>query len=107
MSPFSRLVLCAWCIVAPVTVAHARPVADAGYTAIQLSPPTRGVGGEYSMGYDPGDFTSFDSRFGTEDRLYWLIKTAHHYDIQVYGDLVMNHMGTANYQYPRFGWNDF
>ena len=87
---------------------HLGEIRDAGYTAIQLSPHERGVGGVYSEGYDPGDYTSFDSHYGDESQLYWLIKTAHHFQIEVYADLVMNHMGTGgNYEYARFGWNDF
>jgi alpha-amylase len=82
-------------------------IRDAGYTAILLSPHTSTCGGQWSDGYDPYDYTSFNSRFGNESELYWLINTAHYFGVQVYADMVMNQMCAAQYSYPRFGWNDF
>jgi alpha-amylase len=87
---------------------HMQEIRDAGYTAIQISPHTATCGGDFSDGYDPSDFTSFNCRFGTESDLYWLVKTTHAFGMQIYGDLVMNHMcAHADYLYPRFGWDAF
>ncbi len=87
---------------------HMQDIKDAGYTAIQVSPHTATCGGGYSDGYDPSDYTNFNSRFGTDSDLYWLVKTAHYFGLQIYADLVMNHMCTkSDYSYPRFGWDAF
>ncbi len=87
---------------------HMGDIQAAGYTAIQISPHTATCGGAYSNGYDPSDFTDFNSRFGSPSDLYWLVQTAHHFGLQIYADLVMNHMCTgATYSYPHFSWNDF
>ena len=74
-------------------------LAEAGYGAIWLPPPTKGSGG-LSVGYDLWD--SFDlgskdqrstikTRYGTEAELIRLIETAHRFGIRVYFDNIMNH----------------
>lgn len=87
--------------------ANMQAIRDAGYTAILISPHTATCGGGFSDGYDPSDFTSFTSRFGTGAELGSMIQTAHNFGVQVYADMVLNHMCATNYSYPRFGWNDF
>ncbi|MEJ8849506.1 alpha-amylase domain-containing protein [Variovorax rhizosphaerae] len=82
-------------------------VSAAGYTAILLSPHQHACGGQFSLGYDPEDFRSFDSAHGTQAQLAALIRKAHARRIQVYADMVMNHMCTNNFRYPRFGPGDF
>jgi alpha-amylase len=82
-------------------------VRAAGYTAILLSPHQRACGGQWSLGYDPYDFRSFDSAHGTEKELASLIRKAHALQIQVYADMVLNHMCTNNFKYPRFSKRDF
>jgi alpha-amylase len=82
-------------------------IRDNGFTALVISPHTATCGGAASSGYDPSDFTSFNSGFGSESDLGWLVGTAHYYNLQIYADMVMNHMCPANYVYPRFSWNDF
>ncbi len=87
---------------------HMGDIRNAGYSAILISPHTATCGGEWSDGYDPSDFTSFHSRFGTEHDLYWLVRTAHHYGIQIYADMIFNHMcARESYDYERFSHNDF
>ncbi len=81
---------------------------DAGFTALQLSPHSASCAGAYGEGYDPYDYTNFNSGFGSDSDLYWLLGTAHYYGMQVYADMVLNHMcPKSDYGYPRFGWNDF
>jgi len=74
-------------------------LAEAGYDAIWLPPPTKGSGG-LSVGYDL--FDRFDlgskdqrgsirTRYGTEAELLRLIETAHRFGIRIYLDNVMNH----------------
>ncbi len=82
-------------------------ISSAGYTAIMISPHTATCGGGFSDGYDPSDFTSFTSRFGDAGQLAWMIQTAHNFNIDVYADMVLNHMCATNFSYPRFSWNDF
>src|SRR5262245_35616242 len=79
----------------------------AGYTDITLSPHEKACGGQWSLGYDPYDFRSFDSAHGTQKDLAELIGKAHAQGIQVYADMVMNHMCTNNFKYPRFSRPDF
>jgi alpha-amylase len=86
---------------------HLPMVRAAGYTAILLSPHQSACGGKQSLGYDPFDFRSFDSAHGTERELAELIRKAHALRLQVYADMVLNHMCTNNFKYPRFSRPDF
>jgi alpha-amylase len=88
-------------------VDHLPTIRAAGYTAILLSPHQKACGGQWSLGYDPYDFRSFDSSHGTERALSELIRRAHALRIQVYADMVLNHMCTNNFRYPRFSRRDF
>ncbi len=80
-----------------------------GFTAIQISPHTATCSGAFGgQGYDPSDFTSFYSGFGDGNTLYNLIQSAHYNGIQIYADMIFNHMCThPDYSYPNFSWNDF
>jgi alpha-amylase len=86
---------------------HLPLVRTAGYTAILLSPHQKACGGGFSLGYDPYDFRSFDSAHGPQKELATLIRKAHEQGLQVYADMVLNHMCTNNFKYPRFGPQDF
>ncbi|MBX7211499.1 MAG: hypothetical protein K1X78_24550 [Verrucomicrobiaceae bacterium] len=74
-------------------------LAEAGYGAIWLPPPTKGSGG-LSVGYDmfdPFDLGSKNqrgsvkTRYGTEAELLRLVETAHRFGIRIYFDNIMNH----------------
>ena len=74
-------------------------LAEAGYGALWLPPPTKGSGG-LSVGYDmfdPFDIGGRDqrgtirTRYGTEADLLRLIETAHRFGIRIYFDNIMNH----------------
>jgi len=74
-------------------------LAEVGYMAIWLPPPTKASGG-LSTGYDcwdPFDLGGKDQRnsvrtkYGTEADLLNLIETAHRFGIRVYFDNIMNH----------------
>ncbi|MBC8453604.1 hypothetical protein H8D64_00945, partial [PVC group bacterium] len=74
-------------------------LAEVGYQAIWLPPPTKASGG-LSTGYDcwdPFDLGSKDQRnsvrtkYGTDAQLRNLIETAHRFGIRVYFDNIMNH----------------
>ncbi|MCU4165801.1 alpha-amylase family glycosyl hydrolase [Carboxylicivirga caseinilyticus] len=72
-----------------------------GVTAIWLPPPSKGNWGIYDMGYgiyDHYDLGEYDqigtisTRFGTRESLNKLIESAHKHNIEVYADVVLNHM---------------
>ena len=86
---------------------HLPMIRAAGYTAILISPHQKACGGQWSLGYDPYDFRSFDSSHGTQKELAELIGKAHAQGLQVYADMVLNHMCTNNFKYPRFSKQDF
>lgn len=74
-------------------------LAEVGYGALWLPPPTKGSGG-LSVGYDlwdPFDLgdknqrSTIRTRYGTKDELLRLIETAHRFGIRVYFDNIMNH----------------
>jgi hypothetical protein len=74
-------------------------LAEVGYQALWLPPPTKGSGG-LSVGYDcwdPFDLGGKDqrgsvrTRYGTEAELLHLIEVAHRFGIRVYFDTIMNH----------------
>ena len=74
-------------------------LAEAGYTALWLPPPTKASGG-LSVGYDlwdPFDLGSREQRgtvrtfYGTEAELHEMMRTAHRFGIRVYFDNIMNH----------------
>jgi len=88
-------------------IEHLPMIRAAGYTAILLSPHQSACGGNQSLGYDPFDFRSFNSAHGTQKDLAELIRKAHGLRIQVYADMVLNHMCTNNFKYPRFSKQDF
>ena len=99
-------------------------LAEAGYGALWLPPPTKGSGG-LSVGYDCWDRFDLGSkdqrgsvrtRYGTEAELLELVRVAHRFGIRVYFDNVMNHnaFDTPRYNeavpaevYPGFVPEDF
>ncbi|WP_408958549.1 alpha-amylase domain-containing protein [Natrinema sp. 74] len=86
-------------------------VADCGYDGIWIQAPQKSelTWGDQNgrndppLGYQPVDFRSFDSEFGTESELTRLVETAHEHDLEVYVDCVMNHMAAQRgYDFPQF-----
>lgn len=78
---------------------------SAGITAIWTPPPSKGNFGIYDMGY--GLFDHFDlgaynqkgtveTRFGSRAELERMIRAMHDNQIEVYCDIVLNHMYTAD-----------
>ena len=85
-------------------------LAEVGYTALWLPPPQKGSGG-LSVGYDlwdPFDLGGIDqrstvkTRYGTEEELLRLIRTAHRFGMRVYFDNIMNHRA---FDVP--GWDEY
>jgi alpha-amylase len=92
-----------------------------GYGAVQVSPPqaSANIGPWYDV-YQPVNFTSLNSKMGTEAEFQAMINTCHAAKVRIYVDAVVNHMsatsGTAtngntfsatNLSYPFFSAPDF
>ncbi len=92
-----------------------------GYGAVQVSPPhaSNSVGTWWDV-YQPVNFTSLNSRMGTEAEFQSMINTCHAAGVRIYVDAVVNHMsagsGTATngntwnattLTYPNFSGPDF
>ncbi|SEP89619.1 alpha-amylase domain-containing protein [Natrinema salaciae] len=86
-------------------------VADRGYDGVWIQAPQESElawsdqdgRNDPPLGYQPVDFRSFDSEFGTEADLQRLVDTAHDNDLEVYVDCVMNHMAAnRGYDFPQF-----
>jgi alpha-amylase len=77
-------------------------LASIGINAVWLPPAYKGTEGANSVGYDVydlydlGEFRSKGSvrtKYGTKDEYITAIDTLHHENIQVYADIVLNHLG--------------
>ncbi|QLG48315.2 alpha-amylase domain-containing protein [Natrinema halophilum] len=91
-------------------------VANRGYDGIWIQAPQESAlswsdqesRNDPPLGYQPVDFRSFDSEFGTEEDFQCLIDTAHENDLEVYVDCVMNHMAAnRGYDFPQFDEKHF
>jgi alpha-amylase len=74
-------------------------IAEKGFTDIWLPPPSRGMSGDNSMGYDIKDHYNLNSKFGTEEELSCLIDDLHSKGVNVMADLVMGHMVGGKKEY--------
>ena len=78
---------------------HLGEIKAAGYTAILISPHQWSCG--FSIGYNPEDFTNFDSSHGSQRQLAELISALHSGGLQIYVDMVLNHMCAGHsFSYP-------
>ena len=78
---------------------------------IYLPPPSKGMSGGYSMGYDPYDYYdlgaynqmgSTATRFGTQSQLRSLISSIRSYGMKAMADIVLNHRAGGASQYNPF-----
>ncbi|MFB6189702.1 MAG: alpha-amylase domain-containing protein [Halapricum sp.] len=87
-------------------------VADAGYDAIQVPPAQFSRLYEYErqanaetydqpLGYQPIDYTNFDSVFGTEAEYQAMVTEAHNQGLEVIADAVTNHMAAGGDYFDR------
>jgi alpha-amylase len=85
--------------------AEAGRLADLGFTAVWLPPAAKGCDGIHSIGYDlydPYDLGEFNqkgsvrTKYGTKDELLAAIKAVHGAGMQVYLDIVHNHLAGAD-----------
>ena len=79
---------------------------DIGITAIWLPPAYKGMGGSDDVGYsvydlyDLGEFYqkgSKETKYGNKEEYIQAIEKLHSYNIQVYGDIVLNHKMGADF----------
>lgn len=92
-----------------------------GYGAVQVSPPHAAANiGPWWDVYQPVNFTSLNSKMGTEAEFQAMINTCHNAGVRIYADAVVNHMATGSgtatngntfnsstLSYPNFGPADF
>jgi alpha-amylase len=103
----------------PYVTARLDAVREAGFTALWL-PPCSKAASATSMGYDPFDLFDlgeFEQRghketwFGSKTDLVALIAAAHARGLQVYADMVYNHMSGGdkewNPDFNREGWTRY
>lgn len=76
-------------------------VVAAGYGAIYIPPPSKGGGGGFSVGYNPFDLFdlgdrrqagSMRTKYGSTQQLQEFMRVAKRMGLEVYCDLVLNHM---------------
>ncbi len=81
---------------------EAPKLAEMGITAVWLPPASKSTQGNASVGYDVydlydlGEFdqkSSIPTKYGTKSQLLDAVKALHEANIQVYVDIVVNHMG--------------
>ncbi len=86
-------------------IEEAPKLASIGINAVWLPPAYKGTEGAHSIGYDVYDLYDlgeFDSKgsvrtkYGTRQEYIDAIETLHQHNIQVYVDIVLNHLGGAD-----------
>ncbi|DBA79186.1 hypothetical protein WJX77_000073 [Trebouxia sp. C0004] len=77
-------------------------IADAGFTAVWLPPPSDAVS---AQGYLPRDYYNINSKYGTEAELRELLAVMHENGVKAIADIVINHR-CAHFQEDG-KWNKF
>ncbi|WP_199538167.1 alpha-amylase family glycosyl hydrolase [Emticicia sp. C21] len=84
---------------------EAENISNLGITAVWVPPACKGEQGKESRGYDIYDFYDlgeFDqkgtirTKYGTKEEYIRMIEALHQYHIQVYADVVFNHLAGAD-----------
>ncbi len=82
-------------------------LSNSGITALWIPPPSKGNFGIFDMGYgifdhyDLGNYNqkgTTETRFGSKDELLSMISAMHSNNIQVYADVVLNHIYAGDEQ---------
>lgn len=85
--------------------AEAQRLKSLGFDAVWLPPAHKGMAGDQASGYDSydlydlGEFDqkgSVRTKYGTKDELITAVKKAQEAGLNVYADIVLNHMGGAD-----------
>ncbi len=98
---------------------EAPKLSNAGITAVWIPPAYKGTGGVNDNGYgvyDLFDLGEFDqkgdkrTKYGTKKQLIDAIKAVHHEEMEVYGDVVLNHKDGGDeietFWAQEVDWND-
>lgn len=83
--------------------AQADEIAEAGFTAVWLPPPSDSVS---AQGYLPRDLYKLDSAYGSEGELRSLVRALHDRGLKAIADIVINHR-CAHSQDEQGRWNRF
>ncbi|ENM3763121.1 alpha-amylase family protein [Vibrio cholerae] len=78
--------------------ANAAQIAATGYKKVLISPALKSSGNEWWARYQPQDLRVIDSPLGNKTDLQTLIKTLQDYGIEVYADVVFNHMANESWK---------
>ena len=77
--------------------ANATAIQQAGYKKVMISPALKSSGNEWWARYQPQDYRVIDSPLGNKQQLATMISTLSAKGIQVYADVVLNHMANESY----------
>ncbi|WP_288742249.1 alpha-amylase family protein [uncultured Rheinheimera sp.] len=78
--------------------AKATEIQQAGYKKVLIAPPMKSSGEQWWAGYQPQDLRLIDHPRGNKQQLQTLIQTMTSKGIQVYADVVLNHMANESAQ---------
>ncbi len=78
--------------------AKAEEIRAAGYKKVLIAPPLKSAGSEWWARYQPQDYRVIDHPLGNKEQLQTLINTMNTKGIQVYADIVLNHMANESWQ---------
>ncbi|CCN34718.1 Alpha-amylase [Vibrio nigripulchritudo SO65] len=76
--------------------ARAEQIAHAGYKKVLISPAMKSRGDKWWARYQPLDFRVIDSPIGNKQDLQNMINALAQYNVDVYADVVMNHMANES-----------
>jgi alpha-amylase len=76
--------------------ANATAIAQAGYKKVLISPPLKSSGSAWWARYQPQDYRVIDSPLGNKQQLATMISTLQAKGVQVYADVVLNHMANES-----------
>ena len=77
--------------------ANATAIQQAGYKKVMISPPLKSTGNEWWARYQPQDYRVIDNPLGNKQQLAAMISALSAKGIQVYADVVLNHMANESY----------
>ncbi|WP_337841257.1 alpha-amylase family protein [Rheinheimera sp.] len=78
--------------------AKANEIAAAGYKKVLVAPPLKSSGNEWWARYQPQDLRLIDHPRGNKQQLQTLITTLSGLGVEVYADVVLNHMANESWK---------
>jgi alpha-amylase len=77
---------------------NAEEIASIGYKKVLISPALKSSGNEWWARYQPQDIRVIDSPLGNKTDLQTMIDTLKQYGVEVYADVVLNHMANETWK---------